>query len=124
MEPMNEYDFRLAESSDVVLGPPTGPVDDLAAVLPPPAEPNPGDVRLYVPDSDGWEAHIKRDSEKIYCYQKLPGDNFFHLILNGELYLLNGHEKLCLMCALRSGVVTLDRLHWQHRVKRQRAAPM
>ncbi|MBI1345027.1 hypothetical protein GC163_01920 [bacterium] len=76
------------------------------------------DVRLYAPDSEDWTAHIKNDSEKIYCYQKNPGEDYFHLIVNGELYLASGTEKLCLRCALRRGVVTTDRLFWQHRVRR------
>lgn len=82
------------------------------------------DSRLYLPDTGEWEACIKRDSDKIYCYQKSPGQDYYHLILSGELYLKNGHEKLCLTCALRRGVVTHDRLHWQHRVKRVTAPPL
>lgn len=83
------------------------------------ADPVP-DVRLYVPDSEDWQARVKTDSEKIYCYQKNPGENYFHLILSGELYLVNGNEKLCLRCALRRGVVTTDRLFWQNRVRKQK----
>ncbi len=82
------------------------------------------DARLYLPDPAEWEAGIKQDSEKVYCYQKNPGDDFFHLILNGEIYLKSGNEKLCLSCALRRGVVTQDRLHWQHRVKPVKAPPL
>jgi len=78
------------------------------------------DVRLYVPDSEDWQARVKTDSEKVYCYQKNPGENYFHLILGGELYLVSGTEKLCLTCALSRGVVTTDRLFWQNRVRRQK----
>src|SRR5579885_642143 len=73
------------------------------------------DVRMYVPESAGWNVHIKRDSQKQYCYQKRSGEDFFHLIQAGEIYLVNeAEEKLCLMCALSRGVVTRDRLFWQH----------
>lgn len=72
------------------------------------------DVRLYVPNADGWETRIKRDAEKLYCYQKAPGEEFFHMILGGEIFLVRGEEKLCLRCALRNGDVTSDRLFWQH----------
>ena len=82
------------------------------------------DNRLYLPDTGDWEACIKRDSDKIYCYQKSPGQDYYHLILSGEIFLKNGNEKLCLACALRRGVVTHDRLHWQHRVKRVTAPPL
>uniref|UniRef100_A0A7C2NVP4 Uncharacterized protein n=1 Tax=Schlesneria paludicola TaxID=360056 RepID=A0A7C2NVP4_9PLAN len=77
------------------------------------------DVRLYIPDAADWRAVVKQDSDKIYCYQKNPGESHFHLILNGEVYLQGADEKLCLRCALRRGVATQDRLYWQHRVRRQ-----
>lgn len=76
------------------------------------------DVRLYVPESLDWTAAVKNDSEKVYCYQKNPGETFFHLIMNGELYLKGATEILCLRCALRRGVATQDRLHWQNRVRK------
>lgn len=76
------------------------------------------DVRLYVPESQDWTAVIKNDSAKAYCYQKNPGDTHFHLLQVGELYLQGLDEKLCLKCALRRGVVTQDRLHWQNRVRK------
>lgn len=78
------------------------------------------DVRLYVTDPEDWQVHLKQDSEKVYCYQKNPGQNYFHLILKGEIYLTNNDEKLCLRCALRRGVLTQDRLFWQHRVARRK----
>jgi len=73
------------------------------------------DIRIYVVDAQSWQARIKHDSDKIYCYQKNPGEEFFHLILNGEIYLTHGDEKYCLRCALRNEVVTSDRLFWQQR---------
>lgn len=82
------------------------------------------DVRLYVTDAREWTAHIKKDSSKIYCYQKNPGDDFFHLIVDGEIYLAKGDEKYCLRCALRDGVVTTDRLFWQNRVTKKKSMPM
>lgn len=104
----------------------TPPVDDTTDAVPDADVPGDDvdDVRLYVPDSEGWSAAVKQDSEKVYCYQKNPGEDYFHLILSGELYLVNGTEKLCLRCALRRGVVTHDRLYWQHRVRPIRKSPM
>jgi hypothetical protein len=81
------------------------------------------DVRLYLPDGEGWEAHIKQNSEKVYCYSKHPGEDYFHLIVNGELYLVRDHEKYCLRCGLRLGILTQDRLFWQRRVPRKRHLP-
>jgi ATP-dependent Clp protease ATP-binding subunit ClpA len=77
------------------------------------------DARVYIPRSDVWQAHVKRGGDKLYCYLKLPGDEAFHMILNGEIFLQRGDEKYCLDCALRHGFATRDRLHWQ-RVKREK----
>lgn len=71
------------------------------------------DCRLYLPDSESWAAHIQRGSERQYCYAKAPGEDFFHLIVTGELFIQKGDEKLCLMCAVRLGVLTHNRLFWQ-----------
>lgn len=72
------------------------------------------DCRLYVPNPEGWQARVKQGWEKLYCYSKFAGEDHFHLILNGELFLESAEEKLCLTCALRRGLLTLDRLYWQH----------
>ena len=85
----------------------------------PPVDPIP-DTRLYVPDHEDWDVHIKRDSERYFCYSKHPGEDWFHLILNGEIYVSHQHEKYCLRCALRMGSLTEDRLFWQHRVPKKR----
>ena len=78
------------------------------------------DTRLYVPDHEDWDVHLKRDSERYFCYSKHPGEEWFHLILNGEIYVARQHEKYFLRCALRMGFLTEDRLFWQHRVPRKR----
>ena len=72
------------------------------------------DIRVYVPDPQGWEAHVKQTWEKEYCYFKAPGEDHFHLLIAGEIYLVHAGEKYCLRCALRRGLVTRDRLYWQH----------
>lgn len=78
------------------------------------------DGRLYLPDHADWEVHIKRDSERVYCYAKLPGEDWFHLILSGELFVSRQHERYCMRCALRLNFLTQDRLFWQHRVPKKR----
>jgi hypothetical protein len=77
------------------------------------------DTRLYVPDNAEWNVVIKRDSERSFCYAKHPGEDWFHLLLSGEIYLTRGHEQYCLRCALRMNFVTHDRLFWQNRVSRK-----
>lgn len=78
------------------------------------------DTRLYLPDHDEWDIHIKRDSDRFFCYSKHPGEDWFHLLLNGEIYVTRQHEKYCLRCALRMGILTTDRLFWQHTVPKLR----
>jgi len=73
------------------------------------------DRRLYVPAFDGWSAHLKSDSEKTYCYVKAPGEDFYHRISRGEIYVQKDNEKYCIECALRQGHLTNDRLFWQRR---------
>ena len=77
------------------------------------------DSRLYVPEHEDMNALIKRDTERVYCYSKHPGEDWFHLILNGEIHITRQHERYCLRCALRLGLLTTDRLFWQHRVPRK-----
>ena len=93
----------------------------------PPAEPAAGDEpdhppggpafhldgRLYARAMRDWRAVVKTDFAKQYCHLKSPGEDFYHLLTGGELYLDDGETKLCLNCAVRSGVLTTDRFHWR-----------
>jgi hypothetical protein len=77
------------------------------------------DPRLYIPDNHDWEIGIKRNSERYFCHSKNPGQDWFHLILGGEVFVSRQHERYCLRCALRLGFLTRDRLFWQHRVPKR-----
>ena len=77
------------------------------------------DCRLYVPDAKGWKIQILSTWEKFYCFGKNPGEDFHHAILFGEIYLRQGDEIYCLRCARRRGIITTDRLFWQHQAHRQ-----
>jgi hypothetical protein len=95
------------------------PVRSVKMSLVPPTEPplqgstEQSDSRLYLPDHDGWVAAIKRDWNKEYCFSQKPGENHYHLLLSGEIYLERGGDKFCLNCALRHGVLTRERTYWQ-----------
>lgn len=80
----------------------------------PPEPSSERDARLYVPRPEGWEARVKTSSEKCYCYVQNPGEDYFHLIVYGEIFLQRGYETICLNCARRQGFISEDRLHWQH----------
>lgn len=88
------------------------PIDEPAA-----SAEQPPDQRLYVVE-DEWQAAVKQTSDRDRCYAQNPGEDFFHLILKGEIYLFRGHEKFCLSCATRHGLVTTDRLFWQNAPKK------
>jgi hypothetical protein len=65
-----------------------------------------------VPHSQSWQARIQTGVRE-YCSLRQPGEDWFHLLVDGEIYLQFGTEKMCLNCALRQGYITEDRLFWQ-----------
>lgn len=88
-----------------------------------PEQPHPEleqDIRLYVLEPENWQARVKQDWEKEYCYQKNPGEDYFHRLVAGEVFFQREDERYCLNCALRRGIVTYDRLNWQHGTKKSR----
>ena len=80
------------------------------------------DMRLYVPHNDGWEAVVKPNAVKEYCYYRNPGEEHFHLLQTGELYVTRGSEKVCLNCAIRQGILTDNRQHWQEPKKSRKTS--
>ncbi len=54
----------------------------------------------------GWHVTVKVGSEKTYCYQMLPGEDFYHRLYDGELMVNRGDERLCIPCAERRGLIT------------------
>ncbi len=82
----------------------------------PPPETEPvlqNDLRLYAPDPGELRAELKQSWERDYCFAHNPGEEFFHLIMSGEVYVQRGDEKYCLNCAVRRGLLTTDRMNWQ-----------
>lgn len=71
------------------------------------------DYRLYLPKHSGWEAVIKQNWEQEHCYVKNPGEDWFHFLANGEIYIQRGNEKYCLTCALRQKILTRNRIYWE-----------
>ncbi|MDB5350747.1 MAG: hypothetical protein JWN86_1994 [Planctomycetota bacterium] len=54
----------------------------------------------------GWHISQRVGSEKTFCYQMAPGEEFYHRLLDGEVIVSRGEEKLCLPCAERRGLLT------------------
>lgn len=92
----------MSENESALPRPSTGPPDS-------------GDRRLYLPNGNVGSMHVKRGADRVYCYTKHPGEDYFHLIVEGEVYVHTGDDMLCLNCAVRHGILTTDRLFWQHR---------
>ncbi|WP_165219998.1 hypothetical protein [Aquisphaera insulae] len=63
-----------------------------------------GVSHLYVFEP-GWRTSIKRGSHREFCHSQAPGQDFYHRLQDGEIYLHQGEEKLCLSCASRRGIL-------------------
>jgi len=53
----------------------------------------------------GWRIAQKVGSEREFCYMAAPGEDYYHRLYDGELYLYHAEEKLCLACAERRGLL-------------------
>ena len=54
----------------------------------------------------GWQVSLKVGSEKSFCYQMTPGEDYYHRLVEGEVVVSRGEEKLCVPCAERRGLLT------------------
>ncbi len=70
-----------------------------------PAEGDANPRRLYLKEP-GWRVAQKTDSEKAYCYMMAPGQDYYHRLLEGEIYFYHGTERLCAACAGRRGLLS------------------
>jgi hypothetical protein len=65
-----------------------------------PPEIAPAAHRLFLHEP-GWNVTLKVGSDREFCYAMAPGQDFYHRLLDGEVYLFNNEERLCLACAER-----------------------
>jgi len=56
----------------------------------------------------GWRLGIKRGSTREFCYMMAPGQNFYHRLLDGEIYFAREDERICFACASRRGLITFE----------------
>ena len=70
-----------------------------------PAEGDANSRRLFLKEP-GWRVAQKTDSEKSYCYMMTPGQDYYHRLLEGEIYFYHGIERLCAACAGRRGLLS------------------
>src|SRR5436309_1976999 len=69
--------------------------------------PNPNPRRLFLYEG-GWRIGLKSGSDREFCYMTAPGQDFYHRLLDGEIYLVRNEEKLCLACAERRGLLSYE----------------
>jgi hypothetical protein len=72
------------------------------------AEPNrPTPRRLYLHEP-GWQIGLKVGSEREFCYMMTPGQDYYHRITDGEVFLYRNDERICVACAERRGLLTFE----------------
>lgn len=49
---------------------------------------------------------MKVGSDREFCYAMAPGQDYYHRLLDGEVYLHSNEERLCLACAERRGLLS------------------
>jgi hypothetical protein len=72
-----------------------------------PALPHEPSRRLFLHEP-GWAVGLKVGSERVFCYMMAPGQDYYHRLLDGEVYLFHGDERLCLACAERRGLLSSE----------------
>ena len=56
----------------------------------------------------GWRVGVKTGSTRELCYMIAPGQDFYHRLLDGEMFLVRDGERLCLSCAARRGLISFE----------------
>lgn len=63
--------------------------------------------RLFVREPS-WRVGLKQGSERTFCHAMAPGEEHYHRLADGELYLVRGDERICLPCAGRLGLLRTE----------------
>jgi hypothetical protein len=63
--------------------------------------------RMFLFES-GWRVGFKTGSAREFCYMMNPGQDFYHRLLDGEIFLVRAEERLCLACASRRGLIAFE----------------
>ena len=56
----------------------------------------------------GWSIAVKTGSHRELCHMVAPGQDFYHRLGDGEVFVVQDTEKLCLPCAFRRGLIAFD----------------
>jgi hypothetical protein len=63
--------------------------------------------RMFIYES-GWRVGVKTGSTRELCYMMAPGQDFYHRLNDGEVFLVRDGERLCLACAGRRGLISYE----------------
>jgi hypothetical protein len=63
--------------------------------------------RMYLFEA-GWRVGVKTGSTREHCYMMAPGQDFYHRLLDGEMFLVREDERLCFSCAARRGLISYE----------------
>ena len=63
--------------------------------------------RMFIFES-GWRVGVKSGSTRELCYMMAPGQDYYHRLLDGEVFLVRDGERLCLSCASRRGLISFE----------------
>ena len=69
--------------------------------------PNLAGRRLFL-TLPGWSVGLKMGSERSFCSMKSPGQDYYHRLLDGELFVTQGDERVCFVCAERRGLLSSE----------------
>lgn len=61
--------------------------------------------RLFLREP-GWRIGQKSGNAREFCFMVAPGQNFYHRLHDGELFVHHGDERFCLACAERKGLLS------------------
>jgi hypothetical protein len=64
-------------------------------------------LRMYLAEP-GWRIDVKVGSQREFCYMRAPGQDFYHRLFDGEVFLHRDDERLCLACATRRGLIATE----------------
>jgi hypothetical protein len=56
----------------------------------------------------GWKIGVKTGSHREFCYMVAPGQDYYHRLIDKEIFLFHQDEKLCLACAMRRGLIAFQ----------------
>jgi hypothetical protein len=56
----------------------------------------------------GWTVGVKTGSHRELCHMMAPGQDFYHRLGDGEVFVQQNTEKLCLACAFRRGLIAFE----------------